>query len=237
MKKLFLLLLMLVISVPMHIAHAEETQQVAKQLDTQVRVQLQYLLALPKDYDTQDRWPLLLFLHGAGERGSNLDLVKVHGPPLLISQGKQFPMIVVSPQCPEGETWEPYKLIALLDDLQRNYKVDANRIYVTGLSMGGFASWQLAARIPQRLAAVAPICGGGEPFFAHRMAKLPIWAFHGAKDEGVPPELSTSMIEAIKKRGGNPKLTIYPEAGHDSWTETYNNPAFYEWLLAQKKSS
>jgi predicted peptidase len=112
--------------------------------------------------------------------------------------------------------------------------VDQRRIYVTGLSMGGFGTWRLAAYSPTRFAAIAPICGGGEPYWARSFAKLPTWAFHGAKDTGVLVERSQTMIDAMIARGGSPKLTIYPDAGHDSWTETYSNPEFYDWLLAQQ---
>lgn len=209
--------------------------QRAGRLDAQVRVQLQYLLYLPKDYDKQASWPLLLFLHGAGERGDDLELVKKHGLPKLIAAGKQFPFIVVSPQCRKAGRWEPIELVALLDDLSKKYKVDDDRIYVTGLSLGGFGTWRLAAFAPDRLAAIAPICGGGEKHWAKQFTHLPVWAFHGGKDQGVPLERSQMMINALKKAGGDPKLTIYPEAGHDSWTETYNNPKLYEWLLQQKR--
>lgn len=212
-------------------------EQKAGKLETQVAVQLDYLLYLPKDYDTRESWPLLLFLHGAGERGNDLELVKNHGPPKLIATGKEFPFIVVSPQCQKNRRWEPIELVALLDDLDGKYKVDADRIYVTGLSMGGSGTWRLAAYTPGRLAAIAPICGGGEKFLARQFAHLPVWAFHGAKDTVVPLERSQLMIDELKKRGGNPKLTIYPDAAHDSWTETYDNPNLYEWLLKQSRGA
>lgn len=205
-------------------------------LNTQAKVQMGYLFYLPKDYDKQKSWPLVLFLHGAGERGDDLELVKKHGPPKLIAEGKDFPFIVVSPQCPKGRWWEPVELVALLDEISNKYEVDADRIYVTGLSMGGFGTWRLAFHAPDKLAAIAPICGGGEKYWTKQFAHLPVWAFHGAKDPVVPVERSQAMIEELKNNGGNPKLTIYPEAGHDSWTETYNNPKFYEWLLEQKRS-
>ena len=128
-------------------------------LDTQIQVTLDYLLYLPKDDSDEDAWPLMLFLHGAGERGDNLELVKKHGPPKLIAAGKDFPCIVVSPQCPADKYWEPIELIALIDDLSSRYKIDQDRIYVTGLSMGGYGTWRLAACAPQRLAAITPICG------------------------------------------------------------------------------
>jgi predicted peptidase len=211
-------------------------QKTAK-LETQVNVQMGYLLYVPKDYDKRESWPLVLFLHGAGERGDDLELVKVHGPPKLITEGKDFPFIVVSPQCPKERWWEPIELTSLLDKIVKTHKVDEDRIYVTGLSMGGFGSWRLAAYTPKRFAAIAPICGGGETYWAKRFPHLPVWAFHGAKDTGVPPERSQAMVDALKKEGGKPKLTIYPDAKHDSWTETYNNPKFYEWLMEQERST
>lgn len=218
-------------------ADDEPAPQKAGQLATTVKVQMNYLLYLPDDYDQKDSWPLLLFLHGSGERGDDLELVKKHGPPKLIDEGHQFPFIVVSPQCPKDRRWEPIELAALLDHLQEKLDVDTDRIYVTGLSMGGFGTWELASFMPDRLAAIAPICGGGEKYWVRQFVHLPVWAFHGAKDTGVPLERSQIMIDELKKTGGSPKLTIYPEAGHDSWTETYNNPELYKWLLAQKRNS
>lgn len=236
MKRLTSFTLMLLIAVA-NFGFCEEQTQKAARLDTQIKVQMDYLLALPKNYEKENKFPLILFLHGAGERGSNLEAVKTHGPPKLISEGKEFAAIVVSPQCPNEKWWQPHELIALLDDIEARYKIDPDRIYVTGLSMGGFGTWSLAATIPHRIAAIAPICGGGELFIARRLETMPIWAFHGRKDDVVPVSLTENLIEAIRKRGGNPKLTIYPEADHDSWTETYNNPEFYEWLFAQKRKS
>ena len=216
-------------------ADRQGNQQPAR-LETQVNVALDYLLYLPPEYSEQESWPLVLFLHGAGERGDDLELVKVHGPPKLIAEGRDFPFIVVSPQCPEGFWWEPIELVALLDEIEASYKVDPDRIYVTGLSMGGFGSWRLAAYAPERLAAIAPICGGGETHWVKRFAHLPVWAFHGALDEGVPLVRSQTMVDELVEKGGHPELTVYPDAGHDSWTETYNNPKLYEWLLEQRRA-
>ncbi|QDV56037.1 prolyl oligopeptidase family serine peptidase [Rosistilla oblonga] len=216
-------------------AAADAADQAAVHLDAKVEVQMDYLLYLPKDYDQKKAWPLVLFLHGAGERGDDLNLVKMHGPPRLIEEGKEFPFIVVSPQCPKGRWWREFELTALLDDVIATHNVDQDRVYVTGLSMGGFGSWGLAAFSPDRFAAIAPICGGGEPRSTRNFKHVPVWAFHGAKDTAVPLERTQAMIDALERQGAEPKLTIYPEAGHDSWTETYNNPAFYEWLLAQKR--
>ena len=212
-----------------------KTGQQPARLNRAVNVQMNYLLCLPEEYDQKESWPLLIFLHGSGERGTDLHLVKKHGPPKLIEAGKQFPFIVVSPQCPEGQWWQPVELTALLDEIVEKYKVDEDRIYVTGLSMGGFGTWSLAAYAPHRLAAIAPICGGGETYWTERFSHLPVWVFHGAQDKGVPLQRSEEMVESLKKNGGNVKLTVYPDAGHDSWTETYDNPGLYEWLLEQKR--
>jgi predicted peptidase len=153
----------------------------------------------------------------------------------LIEAGQKFPCIVVSPQCPKGKWWEPLELTALLDELVQKYKVDQDRIYLTGLSMGGFATWSLAAYTPDRFAALVPICGGGEPIRAKQIAHIPAWVFHGAKDPVVPLQRSEQMVEALKKKGADVKFTVFPEALHDSWTEAYNTPDLFEWLLRQKR--
>ena len=199
-----------------------------------------YLLFLPEDYGREKKsWPLMLFLHGAGERGSDIEKVKVHGPPKIVQTKKDFPFIVVSPQCPEDEWWtdKTEMLINLLDDIVARYDVDTERIYLTGLSMGGYGAWALASQYPDRFAAVVPICGGGDPILARTLKDVPIWAFHGAKDSVVPVEESKRLVEAVNARGGNAKLTIYPDANHDSWTETYNNPKLYDWLLEHRRTS
>ena len=210
-------------------------RQQAARLEVHVPLTMDYLLFLPQDYEKKDSWPLMLFLHGAGERGDDLELVKKHGPPKIVETKKDFPFILVSPQCKSRRWWEPFELTALLDDVVAKYKVDEDRIYVTGLSMGGFGTWSLASHTPDRFAAIVPICGGGEPYWTRRFVHLPVWVFHGAKDFAVPLERSEEMVEALKKHGGNVKLTVYPDAGHDSWTETYDNPELYEWLLQQKR--
>lgn len=213
----------------------------------QVRVATDYLLFLPSDYeaDRRRRWPLILFLHGAGERGSNVWLVAKHGPPKVAPQRPQFPFIVVSPQCPSGQRWSNEGLLSLLDDVTKHHRVDRRRIYLTGLSMGGFGTWSLGLAHPERFAAIAPICGGGDPVSVllpdpkkvQAMKSLPIWAFHGAKDEVVKLEESQRMVDAVRKAGGQVQLTVYPEAQHDSWTETYNNQALYDWFLSHSRSA
>ena len=202
-------------------------------------VGLEYLLFLPEGYGDQPgkKWPLILFLHGAGERGDDLDLVKVHGPPKLVEDDPDFPFIVISPQCPADAWWTEHldDLDALLDEVIGAHDVNTNRIYLTGLSMGGYGTWSLALAHPERFAAIVPICGGGRPYLALRLKDLPVWAFHGAKDSVVPVEETEQMVAAIRQAGGDPRLTIYPDAGHDSWTETYDNPELYTWLLEQEK--
>lgn len=200
----------------------------------------QYLLFLPPGYgEKQQSWPLIMFLHGAGERGSDLEKVKVHGPPKIVEDKKDFPFIVVSPQCPENDWWTQKNemLINLLDYIVTRYDVDTERIYLTGLSMGGYGTWALAFENPERFAAIAPICGGGGRFMAYRLKDVPVWAFHGAKDNVVPMKESEEMVDAIRGFGGNAKLTIYPDAGHDSWTETYDNQKLYDWFLEHRKSA
>jgi predicted peptidase len=231
-----LLLLLMTATSPVLGDDMSNSQKPAK-LDRDHKVTMEYLLYLPKDYPAKESWPLLLFLHGAGERGNDLERVTVHGPPKLIAAGKDFPFIVVSPQCPTDQWWQPVELTALLDEIVEKHKVDQDRIYVTGLSMGGFGTWSLASYTPDRFAALLPICGGGETHWTKTFAHVPIWAFHGDKDTAVPLERSENMIEAVKKNGGEPKLTVYPNVGHDSWSETYANPAVYEWLLGHKRQA
>jgi predicted peptidase len=205
---------------------------------------INYLLFLPKDYEAkgEKKWPLILFLHGAGERGMDLSRVTMHGPPKIVKTRPDFPFVLVSPQCPNGEVWHNDVLLALLDDIVGHHNVDTNRIYLTGLSMGGFGTWSLGLKNPDRFAALAPICGGGTTLDillppsgkSARLKKIPVWAFHGGKDPVVKPEESQRLVDALKKIGNNARLTIYPEAGHDSWTETYNNQELYDWFLQQK---
>jgi predicted peptidase len=195
-------------------------------------VKLNYLLYLPPKYDKGDeKWPLVVFLHGAGETGNDLKMVKKHGPPKLVEQ-KEFPCIVVSPQAPT-RGWNVEALNGLIDDVIAKYRVDKDRVYLTGLSMGGYGTWALAAAYPDKFAAVVPICGGGNLAMATKLKNLPIWVFHGAKDNTVPLSASQSMVDAVKKAGGDPKFTVYPEAGHDSWTKAYDDPELWTWLFKQ----
>jgi predicted peptidase len=198
-----------------------------------------YLLYLPPGYTGQPdkKWPVVFFLHGAGERGSNLELVKVHGLPQEIQQGRDFPFIVVAPQCPLEQRWEAQleKLDKLYAEILADYRVRPERVYLTGLSMGGQGTWFWSLAHPQRFAAIAPVCGRSFPDRAAEIKNLPVWVFHGAKDAVVPFEESSSMVEALQKSGSKVKFTVYPEAEHDSWGETYANPELYDWLLSHSR--
>jgi len=191
-----------------------------------------YLIYLPEDYETTSQeWPLVLFLHGAGERGSDIEFVKRNGPTRLLDEDQQFSFILVSPQCPERTIWDNKLLIILLDEIESKYNVDKSRVYLTGLSMGGHATWSLAIQNPARFAAIIPVCARGYSQDVYVLKDVPVWAFHGEKDDIVPISDGQKMVDAIQRAGGNVKFTIYPEAGHDAWTETYKNPEIYEWML------
>ncbi|MGI9190009.1 MAG: alpha/beta hydrolase-fold protein [Longimicrobiaceae bacterium] len=196
-----------------------------------------YLLYLPPGYSSDDggRWPLLLFLHGAGERGDDLELVKLHGPPKQIAAGQELPFIVVAPQVAEGRIWSTSFLDALLEEVTERYAVDRDRISLTGLSMGGFGVWALAMEYPDRFAALVPISGGGMISGACGLKGVPIRAFHGAHDEIIPVFLTRVLVERLRECGGDARLTVYPDAGHDAWTRTYDDPALYDWLLRQRR--
>jgi predicted peptidase len=199
---------------------------------------MRYLLALPEGYEEPGRakegWPLLVFLHGLGECGEDLELLKRHGPPKLVEEGRNLPCIVASPQC-EQPGWSALAVNALIDELCRELRVDESRIYLTGISMGGFGTWAAAIERPERLAAVVPICGGGDWIGARRLKDLPIWAFHGRLDPAVPLEKSEEMILSVKAAGGRPRLTIYDDLGHDCWTRAYDDPQLWEWLFVQRR--
>ena len=231
--------------------------QTAQKMKEQVSGQkLSYLIHVPEGAAPADGWPMLLFLHGAGERGKNLEKVKVHGPPKLIDKFPELKKsVVVSPQCPRGSWWVSKTLMALVKEVLSSHgkKINDQRIYVTGLSMGGYGSWDLISKNRDFFAAAAPICGGGsierlkrilkikgaEPFDIDdltRVKDMPIWAFHGSNDDVVPQRESEVLIGALKEAGNkNVKFTSYKGVGHDSWTRTYSNPKFYKWLYSHER--
>lgn len=199
---------------------------------------IEYQLFLPEKYgETDEKWPLILFLHGRGESYGPLSLVKKWGPPRLVErEPAAFPFVVVSPQCPArpanwSDETRQKQLVQLLDDIVERYDVDPDRVYLTGLSMGGYGSWTLAASHPERFAAVAPICGGGNPANAGKLVNLPIWVFHGDKDNAVPIRRSQEMVAAIRKAGGERvRFTTLEELGHNSWSAAYATPDLYSWM-------
>ena len=217
---------------------------------------LKYRLLIPKDYSPTgaENYPLVLFLHGAGERGDDNRKQLVHGTKEFEKEfnRQKYPCFVVAPQCPDGKKWvevdwsadthrQPDESVSLvltrelLAKLQKDYRVDSKRLYVTGLSMGGYGTWDMVTRTPEVFAAAIPICGGADESVADRVTKLPVWVFHGDKDTAVKPERSRRIIAAIEKAGGKPKYTEYPGVGHDSWSRTYADPLVIEWLFAQKR--
>ena len=214
---------------------------------------LKYRLLKPVDYNPNHTYPLVIFLHGAGERGDDNIAQLKHGMKDFLEpeRRKKYPCYVLAPQCPTGKKWvevdwsaesheqpsEPSVSMRLTHDLVlemiETANVNKNRVYITGLSMGGYGTWDAIGRYPNLFAAAVPICGGGDPATVEKFAKLPVWAFHGDKDTAVPVERSRMMIEALKKAGGEPKYTEYPGVGHDSWSATFANPELYDWLFTQ----
>ncbi len=209
-------------------------------------VTVRYMLFVPQAYEpVGKKWPLMLFLHGLGEcSNDDLSRVKIHGPAKLVDSRPDFPFVLVTPQCPPpGQdrekiraAWKPGELVQLLDHVIGKLNIDEARVYATGLSMGGFGTWRLAAAYPERIAAAVPICGGGEPKkMAPTLRRVPIWAFHGARDEVVPLIRSQEMVDAVRGAGGDVRLTVYPDVGHNSWEKAYENQEVYDWLLSHRR--
>lgn len=202
---------------------------------------MNYYLYVPESYfESGENTPFMLFLHGAGERGNDLTKVKTWGPPKIAEESDEFPFLMVAPQCPAEAWWTDDKQIETLQKLVeytlKNYKIDNKRVYLTGLSMGGYGTWKLAAQRPKTFTAIAPVCGGGKPEWGCKLKDIPIWAFHGKQDQVVSVEESKTMVKAVKECGGtNVKLTIYPETGHDSWKQAYNDENIFDWLLKHQK--
>lgn len=199
------------------------------------KIPVSYLLYLPSDYTSQKKWPLVVYLHGAGARGNDLELVRREWPPGQVTQGKQFGFILLSPQCPEGLYWTPPLAVELIEYISNSLSVDQDRVYLTGYSMGGYGTWATASYDPGRFAAIAPLCGVGDVKQAERLMDIPIWAFHGDKDDVVPIQATEEMVAAVKKFGGHVRFTVYPGAGHGISGMTYENEQFFKWLLAQRR--
>lgn len=217
---------------------ASAQEQETRTQQTDAREPLKYLFYAPdrEKSPPSQTFPLVLFLHGGGEGGSDIERVKKHGLPKLIAAGEDFPFYVVSPQNPsDKQFWDDQQLIRFLDEVLNAHPIDPTRVYLTGLSRGGYGAWRLAIQNPNRFAALVPISSGGPLPYAKRIKDLPTWAFHGQLDPVIPVEESQRMINAMRKAGGNPKLTIYPDAKHDAWTQAYESDDLYKWLLQQHR--
>jgi len=217
--------------------------------------ELPYRLLKPQNADPAKKYPLVVLLHGAGERGTDNEKQLTHGVAAFTSKDalEKYPCFMIVPQCPNSTKWvdvdwsanshvmpkemtDPSRLtIELIRKLLKDEPIDPKRVYLTGLSMGGYGTWDLAARFPDLFAAIAPVCGGGDEATAATIKDLPIWAFHGAKDTVVKTIRSKNMIAAIEKAGGKPKYTEYPTIGHNAWTPAYADPELMKWLFEQKK--
>lgn len=233
--------------------HAEDYE--ARTYESSDGHTLKYRIHIPEDLDPEERYPLILFLHGAGERGDDNMVQLTHGAFTILSytQETDNPAIIVAPQCPAEMRWVntrydarshtmpelptlPMRLaMELLEEIVATQPVDDDRIYVTGLSMGGFAVWDILQRQPERFAAAIPICGGGDPTYAERIRDVPTWVFHGTLDTTIVPQRSREMVDAIRRAGGRPSYTEYGDLGHDAWTRTYDSEMVLEWLFDQSR--
>ena len=221
---------------------------------------LNYRILYPVDFDESKTYPLVAFLHGMGERGSGNNKQLTHGSKLFADSLEKYPAVVIFPQCPENDYWAnlsrpdeggrnriftfhtdrgPNPSLALVMDLmdemiEKDF-IDDDRVYVSGLSMGAMGAWELLWRMPEKIAAAIPICGGGAREKAPEMINIPIWIFHGIKDDVVHPRYSTMMMKAIQAAGGKAKISLYPEANHNSWDPAFAEPKFLSWLFSKRK--
>ncbi|MCU0446340.1 MAG: prolyl oligopeptidase family serine peptidase [Microscillaceae bacterium] len=262
MKPLLLSLVIVFFTIQMAIAQTPDypefetfTMTRAAQGTTTKPDTLPYRLLKPVDYDPAKKHPLVVFFHGAGERGTDNKLPLTHIAPLFLKPENRnnFPCFVLVPQCPKNVKWvdtdwkleqhtQPEKIsvpmemaMQLIENLQKEYAIDAKRIYATGLSMGGFATWDIVARFPKKFACAVPVCGGADEKTAKKIKDLPIWAFHGALDKVVLPSRSRNMVKALQEAGGKPKYTEYSDVHHDSWKRAYATPDLLKWMFEQKR--
>ena len=253
-----------VVAACIHVAaYSQDVSLFTKQIFINQADTLPYRLLLPENYDAKKKYPLVIFLHGSGERGNDNQKQLVHGATLFLRDSirKKYPTIVVFPQCSENSYWSNVNIVTdaqtgsrafnyqtdkeptvamglllkLVDDLQRKYSIQKKKIYVSGLSMGGMGAFELVRRKPNLFAAAMPICGGANIATASKLTKTNWWIFHGEKDDVVNPQYSKDMAAAISKEGGNAKLTIYPNANHNSWDSAFAEPNFMQWMFSNHK--
>ena len=259
MKRIFLPMLLLAISGLKVLAQdlsLYEKHSLIKNTDT-----LPYRLLLPENYDTHKKYPLIFFMHGAGERGNDNEAQLIHGAKLFLQPGvrQAYPAIIVFPQCAKNSFWSSVKFTNengkreflfdknasptismqlandLLHQLIKQYPVQKKQIYIGGLSMGGMGTFELVYRNPKLFAAAMPICGGGDPAIARDVRKTDWWVFHGAKDDVVPPAFSDKMVAALRAVKASVKYSLYPNANHNSWDAAFAEPGLLSWLFAQKR--
>jgi predicted peptidase len=233
------LLLACLVAVPCHARTLTGLPRQKKILVTGRPVTVRYLLYLPDGYrrEGKKKWPLILFLHGSTEKGDDVEKVRRRGLPACLEQSRSFPFLVISPQLPESqERWDPVEMKALLDAVLTDLRVDRDRMYLTGWSLGANGVWRMAARYPHLFAAIAPIAGWGDVDSARALRNLPVWAFHGARDTNVLPEESVAMVKALRREGGRVRFTLYPDLDHDCWGTVYRNEELYEWFLRHSRA-
>ncbi|AKA35892.1 alpha/beta hydrolase-fold protein [Flagellimonas lutaonensis] len=243
------------------LAMSQEPSPYKKKVFESERGTMPYRLLLPEDYDATKKYPLVLFLHGSGERGNDNEAQLVHGSGLFLKEDvrKKYPAIVVFPQCAANDSWakvdvkgewgnrefvffddaEPTRAMELLEELidylKDQYPIDSKRMYVGGLSMGGMGTFELVRRNPRTFVAAFPICGGANPEIAKKLRKTAWWVFHGKADNVVPPKYSTQMVRALEDVGAEVRYSLYPDVGHDSWTNTFAEPDLLSWLFSRSK--
>ena len=222
---------------------------------------LNYQIMYPHDFVDNRKYPLMIFLHGGGERGDDNSMQLIHGSKLFKDSLIKYPAIVIFPQCPKDDYWanlyrpdkggssrvfefhiseEPNPsmslVIELIESMLSKEFIDNDRLYIAGLSMGAMGVWELLWRIPEKVTAAVPICGGGPTEMAYKMTNVPIWAFHGVKDDVVHPRYSRNMVTAVQKKGGKARITLFPDANHNSWDPAFNDPMFLRWLFSKSKN-
>lgn len=235
-KGLVLLVLMLIFQ---SCASQSNSQLIDAELQTIVEEKLNYYLYFPRDYEEKkdEKFPLLLFLHGGGESGENITEIKKNGPPKLIANGKEFPFLILAPQNPyKNKWWNTRAINQLLDSVVGSNRVDPNRIYLTGLSRGGGAAWEMAVQYPEKFAALAVVCGMTPVPYASWIDKdMPIWVFHGEEDKSIPISESETMVARLEEMGYDVEFTRYPGVGHDSWIKAYEGDTLYDWFMKHER--